>query len=283
MDAIVNGAPEGRLFYGKPLTYRSGAHRYYWAGEQVTSVTTILGRLSKPALIQWAANMAVDHVKAVVDRPEGFIVADLPAVLEQARKAHVVKKTTAADIGTYTHAYAQDCLQANHLLPLPDPIELAKELTKTGVPEERVKEMVNGVLAGCEGFRTWFREHTIQTIEVERPVMFWREGPTFPRFAGRTDFYGRIDDTLGTMDVKTSGGVYEDYWLQLQAYDIALTEELKPNVELVRWVLHLDKKTGKHKFYQRPRCPLSIAAFLNLARVDFLIRQIERTARNEAA
>jgi hypothetical protein len=244
-----NGHPEGRLFYGKPLVFREKAHRYFWGGEAVPSVTTILNNLGKPGLIQWAAD------EAVAAKARG-------ATDEEARNAHTAKKEKGADIGTEVHSYAQDCLRAGHYLPMSD--------------DPLIKP-------ACEGFAEWFSAHDIDAVEVERPVMYW--SPDVPgRFAGRCDFFGRIDGELGVMDIKTSntvidrktGDLYREMQLQTTAYEVALTTELRLSDPLARWILHLDKKTGAHKLYAKPSCPMTIAAWLSLVRFDQMMRVMSK-------
>lgn len=247
MLAVTNGQPEGRVFYGKPLVFREKAHRYYWGGEPIPSVTTILGRIAKPALIQWAANMAVDHILTNAQDHREFA-----KVCEEARKAHAVKKDTAADLGTQIHSYAQDCLRARHLLLMPDDPKLKP---------------------ACEGFGEWFTTHTIHAIEVERMVLSEK-----CKYAGRCDFFGRIDGKLGVMEIKTSGGVYDEFWLQLSAYEIALVEELQLAEPLTRWILHLNKETGAHKLHERAMSTPTITAWMALVRFDQMMRIVSKAA-----
>jgi hypothetical protein len=267
----LNGQPEGRLFYGKSLVFRPGNHRYFWGGEPVPSVTTILGRLAKPALIQWAANMAVDYIEENWEIVHNDVLEIKPEVLAAARKAHAVKKDTAADLGSYTHAYAKDCFKANRLLPMPTRTDLELEFKKTKAPLDLIPKLIDGVIAGCEGFRDFFRKHTIHTIETERMVMYSAEGSPI-RYAGRTDKFGRIDGKLGVLDIKTSGGIYDEFWLQLTAYEVALSTELKLEDPLMRWILHLDKNTGAHKLHERASSTPTIAAWLALVRFDQMMR-----------
>jgi hypothetical protein len=55
--------------------------------------------------------------------------------------------------------------------------------------------------------------------------------------------------------------------------------ELRMNEPMMRWVLHLNKKTGKHKFYARPQCPMTVAAWLALCRFDQMARLIEKVSK----
>jgi len=243
--------PESRLFYDKLLTYRPKAHRYYYGGEPIPSVTTIINLLSKHALIQWAADMAVDHVEACF-KAEGhdFTLKPFDVICAEARKAHERIKTTAGDIGTRTHDYAAACLKANFLQPLPDDPE---------------------AMPAMKAFQDWFRDHSVQTIEAERMICSKQM-----HYAGRCDFYGRIDGVLGVMDIKTSKGVYHDHFLQLTGYQIALHEELKLEEETKRWILHLSKETGKFKMIERGMSAPSAHAFTTLVRLEKLLKAAKK-------
>lgn len=237
----LNGQPEGRLFYGKPLIFREKAHRYYWGGEPVPSVTTILGRLSKPALIQWAANMAVDHLLANPQDHDG------------ARKAHTVKRDTAADVGTVVHEYAAGQLRKDEqviLLP-PDP----------------------QVLRAADALRVWLSEHEVVPLAIERRVLSQRYG-----YAGTTDFFGHVDGKLCVLDFKTGGGIYDEMWLQTAAYEVALREELGISEPIGRWLIHLDKKTGMCTPHYRATSEVDASVWLVLVQLDQGLRAMKKAA-----
>lgn len=208
-------------FYGKELKFYPLSHRYKWGNEWVPSVTTIINRLGKgDALVQWAANCAVDHI----DR--GFLVLgdDVNAtqdewqrLLADARKAWTVKRDDAGDIGTRVHEYARGILEGKNP---PEPLD--------GPAQKAI-----------EAFWRWVESHRIQPLATERRVMS-AEG----MFAGTCDFYGYIDDRLCVLDFKTGRGVYDEAWWQTSAYVMALQEELRKDV-LIRWIVHLDKETGE--------------------------------------
>jgi hypothetical protein len=211
--------PVGQLFYGRPLTMDK-RHVYKWNGIVVPGVTSICRVVDKPALKFWAANAAVDYIRDVV-------AADQPVkdeTLEAARKAHVNIKDEGAAAGKEVHSYAQACFGQNALLPI----------TSTDP----------GVVAACTAFRDWWGRHTIHPIAVERPCFSANH-----LYAGTMDFFGRIDGELGVMDIKTSKGVYPDFWLQLTGYELAIVEELKLVQPLARWVLHLSKETGQFRLH----------------------------------
>src|SRR3990167_6973357 len=82
-------------------------HRYYLGEKQLTGVTTILGVLAKPALIQWAANETVRYIKEHGKEEGGIPVTWLvdESILEEARTAHARKRDKSADIGTLAHSW----------------------------------------------------------------------------------------------------------------------------------------------------------------------------------
>lgn len=211
-----------QMFYGKPLVFNARNHRYTWDGRPVPSVTTIIGRLNKPLLIQWAANMAVDHIET--NLRSQFDNRSLPVLFAEARKAHVTKKDSAADIGSRVHEYAQMVLQGQ---TPPEPLD---------GPAQK----------GIEAFWRWVDSHKIEPIAVERRVMS-KEG----MYAGTCDFFGLIDDRLCVLDFKTSKGVYDEAWWQTSAYVMAIDEELSLAEIPARWIIHLNKETGEMSAHVR--------------------------------
>ena len=77
------------------FTFDPKTHSYYLEvnGEKkrMTGVTTILGVISKPFLIPWAANMAVDYIEKFFKENDEFKDETLAEVLTEARKAHSQK------------------------------------------------------------------------------------------------------------------------------------------------------------------------------------------------
>lgn len=113
MRKIPVSVPQEGFHYDDP------SHSYYFDGKPMTGCTTILGVLAKPALIPWAAKMAVEHVK----QNTGRIVKEewngntlynclnedeLNLVLEEAKNAHRKKKEDAAQKGTDLHALVEE-------------------------------------------------------------------------------------------------------------------------------------------------------------------------------
>jgi hypothetical protein len=81
-------------------------HDYYFDGRKMTGCTTILGVISKPALIPWASRMACEYVRDNLKSMD-----DLENVLALAVKAHSAKKDKAASQGTDVHAMAEQYIK----------------------------------------------------------------------------------------------------------------------------------------------------------------------------
>jgi hypothetical protein len=252
LPAIKNGAAvlAERVFYGKPLVFKEKSHRYFWGGEPVPSVTTILGRLAKNALVQWAADCATEHMAANMQDTAGVSHETFTKLLEEARKEHIRRRNAAGIKGAALHKYASDCFQQGVLLPNigDDPL--------------------------CKAFGDWWSKHVIHPIDVERLLMSEKL-----MYAGRCDFFGRIDGKLGVLDIKTggeTGKVYEESWLQLCGYELALVEELGLQQPLVRWVLQLDKTSGKFVLHEQAMSAPYLHAWVCLVNLDKFMRIISK-------
>jgi hypothetical protein len=110
-------------------------HRYYWGDREMSGVTSVLNKtLAKPALIQWAAKMATEHVAkkiefAVVPGYGKLTIGDdafWGKVLQEARTAHCRIRDDAGEFGKERHAeiaaYVNQCIEltgGKALLPVP--------------------------------------------------------------------------------------------------------------------------------------------------------------------
>lgn len=263
---ILNGNHPGQMFYGKMLTFNEKSHRYRWGGEYLTSVTTITNRLAKNALLQWYADFAADSLRAYLKQnmqdTEGVsydsFLETLDKAYEHGKAAPNSYKEAAGDKGTAIHKYCTDVLTARHQLPLPDdPL----------------------IRPACEGFLEWFTQHNIHPIRVEGFCVSEKF-----KYAGRCDLFGRIDEVMTVLDIKTgntvcdrkSGDLYPEICLQMTGYEVALCEELQLVDPMTRMVLHIDKRTGKCTPYKKAMNPVHIAAWVALTQVDKYLRAMNR-------
>jgi len=247
-----------QMFYGKPLTYNDARHMYFWDGAHVPSVTTIIRRLDKPGLIQWAADMAVEYIAENVSA-----IPDWPQLLIEARKAHSRKKDAAADIGTVLHDIAER-------------IQEGKEATLDMVERLPVEDQL--IASNCAiALKEWMAAQRFGEAQLERRVF-----SRVHMYAGRCDRFGVINDRLAVLDFKSGGAqVYTEAWLQLSAYEVALREELGINEPISHVVVHLNKRTGACTAHVRgpEHTEAAKEAWCRLVAFDAAMRQLPTEAQ----
>lgn len=233
------------------LTFDPDAHCYRWVEKNmpVDGVTSILKVLDKPALVQWAANMAVGHIVEGVNDIglEHIDDTSFEELCTEAKTAHRKLSKSAADIGSEVHRFAERALIEQRVM-LPEN------------PQSR---------KGAEAFMGWLHAHNIRPISVER-IIFSRTW----YYAGTCDFFGHVDGQLCVLDLKTSSGLYLEMPLQLAAYAIALEEETGERIEN-GWIIQLDKKTGKPKPYPIPLTRDVKDAFLRVREAEDAVSKLK--------
>lgn len=175
---------------------KSGRHYVHpRTGEEVPSVTTILGVLDKPALPRWAAlevaTYAVTHADSWRDLPPRDAV-------ELLKKAPWGKTKNAADAGTDAHAYCEALLRG----------------TANPIPQQDMFSPLYG--KALENVAALVAAVKPQPLAIEATA--WSNGFGY---AGTFDGLHIIDGQVTLVDLKTSKDVYPDYALQLAAYRFA--------------------------------------------------------------
>lgn len=231
-----------RMTHETPLvervSYRDSDHSYSLDGKRIPSVTTLLGNLSKPALIYWAAKEgaaavgeyleSVQHYDDDLHGPWAKITdGDIRHVMELARTAHTKRKNAAAAKGNRVHA-AIDTFHRDYFnFELPDDGDPAR--------------------IAVEAFLRWWTESGLRVVSVERKVV-----DAAGRYAGRLDLLCESDDALIVADTKTSGGIYPEHVLQNAAYAQAIESELDQEVDFTN-VLWLPERATKLVVVERDR------------------------------
>jgi hypothetical protein len=214
------------------IDYDDASHIYKINGEEVPSVTQLLDATTpKPALTWWGmrvglsavikllqlnklSSMALptydyeDHLSGkplngeAVWRGKGrFRKAKTPLealVIENKLSTNHIRDTK-ADLGTVVHDAIQKITASGDLPALSE-----------------YDEEVRGYLRALS--RWWFEQSPI-IVEQEVIVASLQH-----RYAGRYDCIVEIDDRVGLIDFKTSGGIYESYSEQLALYELAHLE-----------------------------------------------------------
>ncbi len=204
---------ETKLFYGKPFIFDEKEHAYFWDGQPVPGVTTILKCINKPALMPWAVKMTRDYWLEAVKSGR----ADYEKIHKESWNAHKNFTKNAAEIGSNVHAYAEAALKK---LPAPE-------------------LMTDEAKRGAEAFHKWFESHKIKLLASERFILSQEH-----YYAGTCDLVAEIDGEYCVGDFKTSSGIYPEMRFQTAAYQNAIQEEKGMKVG-ARWIIRFDKKTGE--------------------------------------
>ena len=93
----------------KKFEFNEKDHIYTLDGKPLYGVTSVLGVIAKPALIQWSANMACEYVNR--HWHEGVTKEELESMLKEAKQAHKRKKEDSADIGTSVHKAIEEWIK----------------------------------------------------------------------------------------------------------------------------------------------------------------------------
>ncbi len=195
------------------FVFNEKTHRYYLDGKSMTGCTTILGMIAKPALIGWAANMAVDYIEKAEEIT--------PEVLEKARKAHIMKRDKAAESGTDVHAVIEEMIN--------NVIEQSNGLMLTG---KNSNVQVNH-------FLQWAIKNKVKFLVSEKRV-YSKKWFT----AGTYDFKCEMGGKTYIGDIKTTKTIFDRTpFAQCAAYQ-AMEEEMGEKPVDGRLIINL-KKTGK--------------------------------------
>jgi len=200
------------------FTFSEKGHVYKLDGKRLTGVTTIIGIIDKPALIQWSANMAVDYIQDRLFESDIDTLAN--KVLPESRKAWARKRDSAGDIGSLVHKmveiYSIHKIKKNNLLI--DILAIAKhELTQEGKNIEGIDDQK--ALKMFDKFVEWSDENEVEYLLSEQKLYsrkYW--------YAGTVDLVIRIKGKIFIADLKTAKDIYNTNFIQMGGYDVALEE-----------------------------------------------------------
>lgn len=192
------------------VKFQNGSHRYYVDGKPRQGVTTIMSKvLAKPGLMLWPLNMALRHIRENIEQVDQGLWQLSESDLDDAAKAHAVKRDAGADTGTEVHALVERLLLGEHFNDL---IDEAKS--------EEVKVAISA-------FDSWKRTHRPKVVAVEQVVYSEDFG-----FTGTFDSILKLDGVTYLCDLKTTNasksapqGVYAENFIQLGAYYLAYNEQ----------------------------------------------------------
>lgn len=114
-------------------------------------------------------------------------------------------RDSAADAGTLAHSMILAHLKGEKS----DTTEYSKEI---------IDLAENSFLSYLE----WERGKKLEPVLIETPLV------SECGYGGTMDFYGKVDDVLTLVDFKTGKGIYDEYIIQVSAYDRLLTDNQYP-------------------------------------------------------
>ena len=182
--------------------FNEKTHTYTLDGKRLTGVTTVLSVISKPALISWAANMAVDYIKDYFEKHPDVRdqeqIDKLLDVLEEARKAHTRKKEKGATAGTSLHTWIEQYIK-----------DASIKLPEDEITNAQVKQ-----------FLVWEFKNKVKFLESEK-VMYSEK----MWLGGTCDVVAEIDGKKYVVDFKTQAKMWDKTpHLQTAAYLMMLEE-----------------------------------------------------------
>lgn len=191
-------------------------HQYFVGEQQIDGCTGILGVLNKPALLPWGVNMAVGYMADNLKPGVAYDELEIKALLAAAKKAHTIKRDSAADVGTLIHQWCEDHIKGKNP-PMP--------------VNEQLKQ-------GVQAFLDWVYKHGVDFTLSERKIFSRRY-----RYAGTLDAEGYVDNKLAIIDFKTGAAIYHEARLQTASYTAARCEE--EGKQYTRWIIRLGKDDGE--------------------------------------
>lgn len=205
------------------LDLRAPHQKYYTKdGEQVSGVTTVLGELAKPALLNWTGCEERAGILSFMGNAS-WNAANLSAALPKTSKGTPklfadMKRDKAADLGTIAHAHIEAWHQGRALSPEGlDPVLYEK------------------AKAPFERFKSWWNDAGLTLVHAELQMVSekWRVGGTADQIARRPD--GKLE----LWDTKTgkpwyNGRPYPDQIAQAVAYAEMYEELTGEHIDFLR-------------------------------------------------
>ncbi len=186
-------------------------HQYTLGGKKIDGVTSILKIINKPALIGWAVKTDLAHLRAALLESPNLTESSLNELIKEASNRHENIKTVSADFGTNVHQAIEYYIKGD--------AEALNQLTEKLNDEE---------IEAIKTFISWAEKSVGKFVDSER-VVYSRKN----RYCGTLDFTAFLKDGTGLYvgDIKTTGHIYPEYFLQTAAYEMAFREETGLNIE----------------------------------------------------
>lgn len=226
------------------VTFHPGRHYYTVSVPGLVDklyqpgVTTILKMKDKSTpLMIWATRQMTARVEQLFEGLTALPTKrELRSLLKSAEETYRDVVQEAADIGSLVHRVLEQALLGNFSadqLPLTANLLLAPDLSS-----DMVDLANNAIAAGL----VFFGQHTIKVLETEQP----RWSPTWG-YIGTGDVIADVDGVLTILDFKTSKAIYNEYFIQTAAYQMAYQEEHPEQQIQQRWIIGVGKDGRLHE------------------------------------
>jgi hypothetical protein len=231
------------------LIFESGRHQYTYGDKKVKSVTGILGIISKPFLVPWAAKITTEKMAELLKPGVSYDEIQIKEMLETSKKAHYNAKVNAGDIGTLVHNYLSDVILKKH-------------------PGALVHQEANNA---AQRFMDWVATEDVEFLLSEQVVFSKKYN-----FCGTLDFVCRIGDKLMLGDIKTSNQISKvEYGAQMAAYTIARQEEFPDERYDGAILIRVGKKDAEFEAWQIDDVEPYKKIFLNCLELQNSIYEVE--------
>jgi hypothetical protein len=238
--------------------------RYTYQDKPIQSVTEVLSMLNKPLLLPWGVKItAAEFKRLMLQHHHGFTEDQIDAIEVESKKAYRKKSEEAMGTGTAVHDAIEQYVAGNTYLDQ--------------LPEGAVKN-------GLKAFVAWGETVELDIHSQEQTVYGWDnlvdklEG-MLPLYAGKYDMLAKVDGVLTMCDFKVAKDIYPEYWIQLNAYTMAVQTDLLQPIQQVA-ILRIDKETGiLHPEYQDVDSKKQ-DIFLLLAKARNLMKEVEKNGNN---
>ena len=207
---------ESELYKGKcKVRFYPNSHRYTVNGKPTNgSVTGIIAMYDKSGqLTPWAAEVTAEYLKEKFAEKKELFEEDFLDAEEQ----HTIKKKEAASIGSEVHEWIEHYINGE----------------KPEMPDTKEAQI------GVNAFLDWVNDNKVKFLSSER-VIYSRKHD----FIGKMDIEAKVNGKLCLIDIKTSNGIYNTYYMQTAAY-VKADEEESGRKYHGRWILRLAKETEK--------------------------------------
>jgi len=200
------------------IIFSAESHRYQITDRGVKisgtlGVTTVLGILDKPQLLQWAVNMTVESFNESLTPGTVIDESNLIQISKKASLAWREKRDSAGDIGILIHTHIENYIRKR--------IEYQKKKEKY-IPDMPFNSVIQKAFTK---FLLWERLNVQSWVATEMVVYSRRHN-----VAGTLDgLYISNEGALALCDVKTSKGIYKSFYYQVAAYAYMYNEEGQSN------------------------------------------------------